>query len=48
MTLDDVDKAAQIAMQNPYWNPRPIGVDSASALNELLLRAWEGASPIAS
>jgi alcohol dehydrogenase class IV len=48
MTLDDVDKAAQIAMQNPYWNPRPIGVDSASALKELLLRAWEGASPIAS
>ena len=48
LTLDDVDKAAQIAVQNPYWNPRTIGVDSESALKNLLQRAWEGGSPIAS
>jgi len=48
MTSDDLDKAAQIASQNPYWNPRPIGADSATALRNLLQNAWEGASPVAS
>jgi maleylacetate reductase len=48
MTSDDLDKAAQIAVQNPYWNPRPIGTDSAAALRNLLQNAWEGASPVAS
>jgi maleylacetate reductase len=48
MTSDDVDKAAQIASQNPYWNPRPISADSATALRNLLQNAWEGASPVAS
>jgi maleylacetate reductase len=48
MTSDDLDKAAQIASQNPYWNPRPISADSATALRNLLQNAWEGASPVAS
>jgi alcohol dehydrogenase class IV len=48
MTSDDLNKAAQIASQNPYWNPRPISADSATALRNLLQNAWEGASPVAS
>ena len=38
----DLDRAADIAVRNPYWNPRPIERD---AIRALLQRAWEGASP---
>ncbi|WP_421982865.1 maleylacetate reductase [Roseibium sp.] len=38
----DLDRAADIATENPYWNPRPI--DRASIRN-LLQDAWEGSRP---
>lgn len=40
----DLDRAAGIATQNPYWNPRPI---EAGALRRLLQNAWSGAAPAA-
>ena len=42
VTEADLDMAADLASQNPYWNPRPI--DRASIRN-LLHRAWSGAAP---
>ncbi|MCE5973139.1 maleylacetate reductase [Sinirhodobacter sp. WL0062] len=38
----DLDRAADIAVKNPYWNPRPVERDGIRAL---LQRAWEGARP---
>lgn len=38
----DLDRAADIATENPYWNPRPI--DGAS-IRTLLQNAWEGVRP---
>ncbi len=38
----DLDRAADIAVENPYWNPRPI--DRAS-IRTLLQNAWEGVRP---
>jgi maleylacetate reductase len=38
----DLDRACEIALANPYWNPRPI---EAAPLRDLLQRAWEGAEP---
>ncbi|GLO69970.1 maleylacetate reductase [Phaeobacter inhibens] len=38
----DLDRAADIATQNPYWNPRPI---ERQAIRELLQRAFEGSRP---
>lgn len=37
-----LDSAADLAVKNPYWNPRPVERDSVRAL---LQRAWEGARP---
>ena len=38
----DLDKVADLAVQNPYWNPRPV---ERQALRELLQRAWSGTRP---
>lgn len=38
----DLDRVADLATQNPYWNPREITMDGIRAL---LGRAWEGAPP---
>lgn len=38
----DLDKAADIAVQNPYWNPQPI---EREAIRALLQRAFEGSRP---
>ena len=38
----DIEKAAGLAMQNPYWNPRPF---SHQDIRELLERAYEGERP---
>jgi maleylacetate reductase len=38
----DLDRAADIAVENPYWNPQPI---TRPAIRELLQRAWEGIRP---
>ncbi|MDY0747776.1 maleylacetate reductase [Paucibacter sp. R3-3] len=42
MTLADIDKAAEIASANPYWNPRPI---EREAIRTLLQNAFEGSPP---
>jgi maleylacetate reductase len=37
-----IARAAEIATQNPYWNPRPI---EREAIEQLLRRAWKGQAP---
>lgn len=39
---EDLDRACEVAMSNPYWNPRPV---EARPLRALLQRAWEGSRP---
>ncbi|KDQ18992.1 hypothetical protein BOTBODRAFT_28471 [Botryobasidium botryosum FD-172 SS1] len=39
MREDDIDKAADIAVSNPYWNPRSLDRD---LLREVIRRAWAG------
>jgi maleylacetate reductase len=38
----DLDRAAAIATENPYWNPRPI---DQTSIRTLLQQAWEGVRP---
>lgn len=38
----DLDRAAEIVTENPYWNPRPIDRQS---IRTLLQDAWEGKRP---
>lgn len=45
MKYDDLDLAAELAVANPYWNPRQLGRDEQPALRQLLQDAWEGAPP---
>ncbi len=45
MKSEDIDRVVEIAVQNPYWNPRPVNPEAAGALRALLQRAWEGAPP---
>lgn len=42
MAAADLDRAADIALSNPYWNPR---APERAGIRELLQRAWEGARP---
>lgn len=44
LSQGDLDRAAEIATQNPYWNPRPIEKD---AIRRLLQAAWAGEAPSA-
>lgn len=44
MQESDLDRATEIATQNPYWNPRPV---QAAALRQLLQNAWAGTAPSA-
>ena len=39
MKEGDVEKAANIAVGNPYWNPRPI---EKAKIQEVIRRAWAG------
>ena len=39
MKEEDIDKAAEIAVSNPYWNPRPV---EKGPIRELIRRAWAG------
>ncbi|KAM0554865.1 hypothetical protein ACHAPJ_006600 [Fusarium lateritium] len=39
MKGDDIDKAADIALSKPYWNPRDV---ERTAIRELIRRAWAG------
>ncbi|MCW5222540.1 maleylacetate reductase [Verminephrobacter aporrectodeae] len=43
MDATGLDRALELALQNPYWNPRPLERD---ALRGLLRRAWSG-DPVA-
>ena len=42
MPASGLDQACDIAVSNPYWNPRPI---EAAPLRQMLQRAWSGARP---
>jgi alcohol dehydrogenase class IV len=37
-----IDTAADLAVKNPYWNPRPI---ARGAIRDLIARAWAGEEP---
>ncbi|KIM74772.1 hypothetical protein PILCRDRAFT_827833 [Piloderma croceum F 1598] len=39
MKEEDIDKAADLAVASPYWNPRKVERDS---IRELIRRAWAG------
>lgn len=41
----DLCRAADIAVSNPYWNPREIGPAQRTEIRELLQRAFEGVRP---
>src|SRR5882724_1111018 len=43
MREEDIDRAADLAVTNPYWNPRPVERD---AIRGLFARAWSGTSPV--
>ncbi|AGI68655.1 maleylacetate reductase [Octadecabacter antarcticus 307] len=42
MSLDDIERASDLAMERAYYNPRPITRDS---VRNMLLAAYEGAHP---
>jgi maleylacetate reductase len=42
MPESGIEKAALLAMQNPYWNPRKLELH---AIHELIRRAWAGEPP---
>lgn len=42
LTEQDLDRATDIALSNPYWNPRPI---EREAIRQLLQNAYEGNRP---
>ena len=43
MRMQDIDQAADLAVKNPYWNPRPI---EREAIRGLITRAWAGNAPV--
>ncbi|MES2246475.1 MAG: maleylacetate reductase [Pseudomonadota bacterium] len=45
MKAADLDRAADIAVGNPYWNPRPFGPAQRDDIRELLQRAYDGVRP---
>jgi alcohol dehydrogenase class IV len=42
MPEEGIDKAVELALANPYWNPRPLERDG---LRELIGRAYAGTPP---
>ena len=38
----DLDRIAEIAVRNPYWNPRTL---NREGIRRILQHAWEGATP---
>jgi len=45
MKEDDLDRAADIAVSNPYWNPREVSLAQRSEIRQLLQRAFDGVRP---
>jgi alcohol dehydrogenase class IV len=43
MREQDIDRAAGIAVTNPYWNPRAV---EREAIRGLIARAWAGVAPV--
>lgn len=43
MRSEDIDRASDLAVENPYWNPRAIERD---AIRGLIARAWAGMPPV--
>ena len=43
MPEDGIERAADLALRNPYWNPRPI---ERGAIRDLIARAWAGEPPM--
>ena len=43
MRKQDIDQASDLAVKNPYWNPRPVERD---AIHGLIARAWAGMPPV--
>jgi alcohol dehydrogenase class IV len=44
MPESGIDKAADLAVTNAYWNPRPL---ERGAIHNLIARAWAGEPPVA-
>jgi alcohol dehydrogenase class IV len=42
MPEDGITRAAEAAMRNPYWNPRPL---EAVAIRDMIAAAWRGDPP---
>src|SRR5690606_21227475 len=42
MPESGIDKATELALKNPYWNPRPL---TEHDIRELIRRAWAGEAP---
>jgi alcohol dehydrogenase class IV len=42
MPEDGIDRAVELTMQNPYWNPQPI---EPARIRALLVNAWHGTAP---
>lgn len=45
MKASDLDLAAQLAVKNSYWNPRPIGLEQQDEIRALLQNAFDGIRP---
>ena len=45
MPEDGLDRAADLAVSNPYWNPRPFGAAQRPEIRALLQDAFEGRRP---
>lgn len=45
MKAADLDRAADIAISNPYWNPRSFGPAQRGEIRDLLQRAYDGERP---
>ncbi|MEI8197960.1 MAG: iron-containing alcohol dehydrogenase, partial [Phycisphaerae bacterium] len=41
----DLDRATNMVVSSPYWNPREIGVEQLAAIRKLLQNAYEGVRP---
>ncbi len=44
MPVEGIDKAADLAVTNAYWNPRAL---ERNAIRDLIARAWSGEPPVA-
>jgi len=45
MKEDDLERAADLAVNNPYWNPRETGPAQRREIRQLLQKAFEGTRP---